>query len=156
MTIDLSNAKPGDKFGDAIGTTWVYAREQRRGPSAYDNYHVLSCIQKNGIPSTQFFSKDGKCEYYKSNNLVSKISPTMPFYAVIPNTQVTRSKIDVFQMVDPNSEDEGILRVELLVDNAGAFITGVSNGAREDVSIGHKDLAIALARAILEAYDENF
>jgi len=80
----------------------------------------------------------------------------MPFYAVIPNTQVTRSKIDVFQMVDPNSEDEGILRVELLVDNAGAFITGVSNGAREDVSIGHKDLAIALARAILEAYDENF
>ena len=78
---------------------------------------------------------------------------TPNFYTRIPNTSVLRSKIDVFQMSDPNDENK-TLRVELTVDNAGVFITSASDGVREDVSIGEKDLAIALARAILEAYGE--
>ena len=78
---------------------------------------------------------------------------TPNFYTRISNTSVLRSKIDVFEMSDPNDENK-TLRVELTVDNAGVFITSASDGAREDVSIGEKDLAIALARAILEAYGE--
>jgi len=73
------------------------------------------------------------------------------FYTLIPNTDVLRSKIDVFEWTDPADENH-TERVELTVDNAGIFITSCSKGAREDISIEQKDLAIALARGILEAY----
>lgn len=73
------------------------------------------------------------------------------FYTKLPGCEVLRSKIDVFTMSDP--DDENIFqRVELTVDNDGVFITSCSGGAREDMSIGQKDLAIALAHGILEAY----
>jgi hypothetical protein len=75
------------------------------------------------------------------------------FYTLIPGTQVLRSKIDVFEWTDPADEDH-TERVELMVDNGGVFITSCSKGAREDISIAEKDLAIATARAILEAYGE--
>ena len=72
-------------------------------------------------------------------------------YTLIPGTQVLRSKIDVFEMTD--SYDEDIKhRVELTCDNDGVFITSCSGNAREDISIAQKDLAIAVAKAILEAY----
>ena len=73
------------------------------------------------------------------------------FYTLIPNTDVLRSKIDVFTWTDP-MDDDHTERVELTADNAGIFITSCSGGAREDLSIVQKDLAIALARGILEAY----
>lgn len=76
------------------------------------------------------------------------------FYNIIPNTQIIRSKIDVFEMTDPN-DDKNTLRVELTADNAGVFITSVDGGAREDISIGDKNLAVVVARAILEAYGEK-
>ena len=76
----------------------------------------------------------------------------MTFYTLIPGTQVTKSKIDVFTLEDEAEKQS--YRVELTVDNAGVFITSCEGGAREDMSIGHKDLAIALARGILEAYGE--
>ena len=75
------------------------------------------------------------------------------FYTNLPGTDVVRSKIDVFTMSDPNDENR-FHRVELTVDNDGVFITACEGGAREDMSIGHKDLAIAVARGILEAYGE--
>ena len=75
------------------------------------------------------------------------------FYTKLPGTDVLRSKIDVFTMSDPTDEDH-FYRVELTVDNDGVFITSCSGGAREDISIEQKDLAIATARAILEAYGE--
>ena len=72
-------------------------------------------------------------------------------YTLIPNTQVLRSKNDVFEMTDPY--DENIThRVELTCDNDGVFITSCEKAVREDISIGHKDVAIAVAKAILEAY----
>ena len=72
-------------------------------------------------------------------------------YTLIPNTHVLRSKIDVFEMTDPY--DENIThRVELTCDNDGVFITSCEKAVREDISIGHKDVAIAVAKAILEAY----
>ena len=75
------------------------------------------------------------------------------FYTLLPGTDVLRSKIDVFTWTNPADENE-TERVELTVDNAGIFITSCSGGAREDISIAQKDLAIATARAILEAYGE--
>jgi len=73
------------------------------------------------------------------------------FYTLLPGTDVLRSKIDVFTMSDP--DDEKVFhRVELTVDNSGVFITACEGGAREDLSIGQKDLAIAVAKSILEAY----
>jgi hypothetical protein len=75
------------------------------------------------------------------------------FYTKLPGTDVLRSKIDVFTMSDP--DDEKVFhRVELTTDNDGVFITSCSGGAREDMSIEQKDLAIALAHGILEAYGE--
>ena len=74
-------------------------------------------------------------------------------YTLIPNTQVLRSKIDVFEMTDPYDEDIKH-RVELTCDNDGVFITSCEKAVREDISIAHKDVAIAVARAILEAYGE--
>ena len=73
------------------------------------------------------------------------------FYTLIPGTDVLRSKIDVFSWTNPADENE-TERVELTVDNGGIFITSCSGGAREDLSIEQKDLAIALAHGILEAY----
>jgi hypothetical protein len=73
------------------------------------------------------------------------------FYTLLPGTDVLRSKIDVFEWTDPADENH-TERVELTVDNSGIFITSCSKGAREDISIEQKDLAIAVARAILEAY----
>jgi hypothetical protein len=73
------------------------------------------------------------------------------FYTKLPGSDVLRSKIDVFTMSD--SDNENVFhRVELTVDNSGVFITSCDGGAREDLSIEQKDLAIALAKAILEAY----
>lgn len=73
------------------------------------------------------------------------------FYTLLPGTDVLRSKIDVFTWTNPADENE-IERVELTVDNSGIFITSCSRGAREDMSIAQKDLAIGVAKAILEAY----
>ena len=75
----------------------------------------------------------------------------MTFYTLIPNTDVLRSKIDVFEMTDPNDENINH-RVELIVDNDGVFITSCEKAVRENISISQKDLAIAVAKAILEAY----
>ena len=62
-------------------------------------------------------------------------------------TNVIRSKIDVF-----TTENE---RVEVTLDDDGLFLTACSKGAREDLSIGSKDLVIAVAKAILEHYQET-
>jgi hypothetical protein len=81
----------------------------------------------------------------------TKLTPSA--YTLIPGTQVLRSKIDVFEMTDPYDEDIKH-RVELTCDNDGVFITSCEKAVREDISIAHKDVAIVLARAILEAYGE--
>ena len=77
-----------------------------------------------------------------------KLTPSA--YTLIPGTSVIRSKIDVFELHD--EYENKTHRVELTVDNDGVFITSCEGGAREDMSISQKDLAIAVARGILEAY----
>jgi hypothetical protein len=61
-------------------------------------------------------------------------------------SNVIRSKIDVF-----TTENE---RVEVTLDDDGLFLTACHKGAREDLSIGSKDLVIAVAKAILEHYND--
>ena len=75
------------------------------------------------------------------------------FYTLIPGTDIIRSKIDVLTWTNPVDENE-THRVELIVDNDGVYITSCEKAVREDISISQKDLAIATARAILEAYGE--
>ena len=77
----------------------------------------------------------------------------MTYYTLIPNTQVIRSKIDVFEWTNPADETDSH-RVEITCDNDGVFITSCEGDAREDISIAQKDIAIAVAKAILEAYGE--
>ena len=77
----------------------------------------------------------------------------MTYYTLIPNTQVIRSKIDVFEWTNPADETDSH-RVEITCDNDGVFITSCEGDAREDMSIAQKDIAIAVAKAILEAYGE--
>jgi hypothetical protein len=79
-----------------------------------------------------------------------KLTPSP--YTVVPGTQVVRSKIDVFELHD--EYENKTHRVELTVDNDGVFITSCEKAVREDISIAHKDVAITVARAILEAYGE--
>jgi len=74
----------------------------------------------------------------------------MTFYKLIPNTQVLRSTIDVFEVHD--EYEDKTHRVELSADNDGVSITSAVREVRETISIAHKDLAIAVANAILEAY----
>ena len=60
-------------------------------------------------------------------------------------SNVIRSKIDIFTIGDE--------RVEVTLDDDGLFLTACGKGAREDLSIGSKDLVIAVAKAILEHYN---
>jgi hypothetical protein len=84
--------------------------------------------------------------------LMTKTKLTPSPYTLVPGTQVLRSKIDVFELHD--EYENKTHRVELSVDNDGVFITSCEKAVREDISISHKDVAIVLARAILEAYGE--
>ena len=69
-------------------------------------------------------------------------------------SQVVRSKIDVFTWTDPNDKEK-TERVEVTVDDLGVWITSCTGNVREEMNIDNKDLAIALAKAILEGYSEK-
>jgi small nuclear ribonucleoprotein (snRNP)-like protein len=90
-----------------------------------------------------FYSQDGTNETHRDCDMIKikeiKEPETM--------SNVIRSKIDVF-----TTENE---RVEVTLDDDGLFLTACGKGARQDLSIGSKDLAIAVARAILEHYNET-
>jgi hypothetical protein len=89
-----------------------------------------------------FYSQDGTNETHRDCDMIKikeiKEPETM--------SNVIRSKIDVF-----TTENE---RVEVTLDDDGLFLTACGKGAREDLSIGSKDLVIAVAKAILEHYNE--
>ena len=96
-----------------------------------------------------FYNQDGVDDTYRNCDIIKikeikeiKETPTEPETM----SNVIRSKIDVF-----TTENE---RVELTVDADGIFLTACNGGAREDLSIGSKDIAICVARAILEHYND--
>ena len=79
------------------------------------------------------------------------------FYRLIPGTEILHSTTDVYELTD---EAEKVTHtVKLQADNGGVFIESSetdhdTNGKRisECLSIGNKDLAIAVAHRILELY----
>jgi hypothetical protein len=93
-----------------------------------------------------FYNQDGMSDTSRNYDIIKikelKETPTEPETM----TNVIRSKIDVF-----TTENE---RVEVTLDDDGLFLTACHKGAREDLSIGSKDLVIAMAKAILEHYND--
>jgi hypothetical protein len=79
-------------------------------------------------------------------------------YNIVPGTDILHSLTDVYELTD---EAEGMVyRVELNADNAGVYIKsgerGIEEGSKnitEDMSIGNKQLAIVIAKRILELYN---
>jgi hypothetical protein len=80
-------------------------------------------------------------------------------YKIVPGTGILHSLTDVYELTD---EEEGMIyRVELNADNGGVYIKSSekrleegSKNITEDMSIGNKQLAIVVARRILELYGE--
>jgi hypothetical protein len=78
-------------------------------------------------------------------------------YNIVPGTDIIHSQTDVYELCD---EAEGMTyRVELNADNAGVYIRSSEKGhdegsknITEDMSIGNKELAIVVAKRILELY----
>ena len=81
-------------------------------------------------------------------------------YNLVPGTEILHSTTDCYEYTD---EAEGMsYRVELNADNAGIYIIsgerGLEEGSKnitEDMSIGNKELAIVVAKRILELYSVN-
>ena len=81
-------------------------------------------------------------------------------YNLVPGTEILHSLTDCYEYTD---EAEGMIyRVELDADNAGVYIKsseqGLEEGSKnitEDMSIGNKQLAIVVAKRILELYGVN-
>jgi hypothetical protein len=78
-------------------------------------------------------------------------------YTCVPGTEIIHSTTDVYEYSD---EAEGYtLTVKLQADNGGVYLesTGKQHdsehrGITEYMSIGNKDLAICVAKRILELY----
>ena len=78
-------------------------------------------------------------------------------YNIVPGTEILHSITDVYELCD---EAEGMTyRVELQADNGGVYIKSSekrhdegSKNITEDMSIGNKELAIVVAKRILELY----
>jgi hypothetical protein len=81
-------------------------------------------------------------------------------YNIVPGTDILHSTTDVYELCD---EAEGMTyRVEIQADNGGVYIKSSEKGHEEgskniteDMSIANKDLAIVVARRILELYGVN-
>jgi hypothetical protein len=79
-------------------------------------------------------------------------------YTCVPGTEILHSTTDVYELYD---EEEGLThKVELQADNGGVYIKSGEKGHEEgskniteDMSIGNKQLAIVVAKRILELYN---
>jgi hypothetical protein len=81
-------------------------------------------------------------------------------YNVVPGTQIIHSITDVYEFSD---EAEGMTHtVKLQADNGGVYLEAKGKqhdsehrGITEYMSIGNKELAIVVAKRILELYGVN-
>ena len=147
--IDLSTCVPGQRVEYRNGTMGVYVGLNRNAVYSFytktNNTHIFITHKKNGHHSD---IPDGH------NFDVVKILPLeTQMTDKSTKSQVVRSKIDVFTWTDPN-DNEKTERVEVTVDDLGVWITSCTGNVREEMNIDNKDLAISLARAILEGYGE--
>jgi hypothetical protein len=81
-------------------------------------------------------------------------------YNIVPGTDILHSTTDVYELTD--EAEEITCRVELQADNDGVYIKysekrfdEKSPNITEDMSIANKQLAICVAKRILELYGVN-
>ena len=146
--IDLSTCVHRQKVEYRDGTTGAYVGLNRNA--------IYSHITKPAIYKHITHKQDGHYSNAVEHSFdVVKIYPLeTPMTDKSTESQVVRSKIDVFTWTDPN-DNEKTERVEVTVDDLGVWITSCTGNVREEMNIDNKDLAISLARAILEGYGEK-
>ena len=147
--IDLSACIPGQKVEYRDGTTGAYVGLNGELFFSYltrpDNtYKCITHKQDGHYSNAVEHSFDVVKIYPRETQMTDKST----------ESQVVRSKIDVFTWTDPN-DTEKTERVEVTVDDLGVWITSCTGNVREEMNIDNKDLAIALAKAILEGYSEK-
>ena len=146
--IDLSTCVHGQKVEYRDGTTGAYVGLNRNA--------IYSHITKQATYKHITHKQDGHYSNAVEHSFdVVKIFPLeTPMTDKSTESQVVRTKTDNFTWTDPN-DTEKTERVEVTVDDLGVWITSFTGNVREDMSIDNKDLAIALAKAILEGYSEK-
>jgi hypothetical protein len=148
--IDLSTCFPGQKVEYRNGTMGAYVGLNRNAVYSFytktNNTYIFITHKKNGHHSDFPDGHDYDIIkiYPRETQMTDKST----------KSQVVRSKIDVFTWTDPN-DNEKTERVEVTVDDLGVWITSCTGNVREEMNIDNKDLAIALAKAILEGYGEK-
>ena len=147
--IDLSACIPGQKVEYRDGTMGEYV-----GIVGYDPIYPHLIITDD--KQSRIHKQDG--HYSRESNHEYDVVKIYPRETQMTDkstkSQVVRSKIDVFTWVDPNDKEK-TERVEVTVDDLGVWITSCTGNVREEMNIDNKDLAIALAKAILEGYSEK-
>ena len=147
--IDLSTCIPGQKVEYRDGTTGAYVGLNGELFFSYltrpDNTYKCITHKQDGHYSNAV---------EHSFDVVKILPLETPMTDKSTESQVVRSKIDVFTWTDPNDKEK-TERVEVTVDDLGVWITSCTGNVREEMNIDNKDLAIALAKAILEGYSEK-
>lgn len=161
--IDLSTCVHGQKVEYRNGKTGIYSGLNRNA--------VYSHITKTSNNQFRIHKQDGRYSntvehsfdvvkiYPRETQMTDKSTESQVVRSkndvcTWNESQVVRSKIDVFTYTDPNDKEK-TERVEVTVDDLGVWITSCTGNVREDMNIDNKDLAISLARAILEGYSEK-
>ena len=162
--IDLSTCIPGQKVEYRDGTTGEYYGVNRNAVYSHITkpaiYKYISHKQDGHYSNAVEHSFDVVKIYPLETQMTDKSTESQVVrsktdnYTWTDKSQVVRSKIDVFTWTDPNDKEK-TERVEVTVDDLGVWITSCTGNVREEMNIDNKDLAIALAKAILEGYSEK-
>ena len=162
--IDLSTCIPGQKVEYRDGTTGAYVGLNGELFFSYltrtnNTYKCITHKQDGHYSNAVGHNYDVVKIYPLETQMTDKSTESQVVCSKVDvctcnESQVVRSKIDVFEWVNPTNENE-THRVEVTVDDLGVWITSCTGNVREDMSIDNKDLAIALAKAILEGYSEK-
>lgn len=145
--IDLSTCVPGQRVEYRDGTMGAYVGLNRNAI----HLHITKTSNNQFITHKQDGHYSNAVEHSFDVVKIYPLETQMTDKST--ESQVVRSKIDVFTYTDPNDKEK-TERVEVTVDDLGVWITSCTGNVREDMSIDNKDLAISLARAILEGYGE--
>jgi hypothetical protein len=162
--IDLSTCVPGQTVEYRNGTTGEYYGLNRNAVYSHitkpATYKHISHKQDGCYSNAVEHNYDVVKIYPRETPMTDKSTESQVVRTKTDNftwtdkSQVVRSKIDVFTWTDPN-DNEKTERVEVTVDDLGVWITSCTGNVREEMNIDNKDLAISLARAILEGYGEK-
>ena len=161
--IDLSTCIPGQKVEYRNGTTGEYYGVNRDAIYSHitklPTRHYITHKQDGHYSNAVEHSFDVVKIYPLETQMTDKSTESQVVcsktdnYTWTDKSQVVRTKTDNFTWTDPNDKEK-TERVEVTVDDLGVWITSCTGNVREEMNIDNKELAISLARAILEGYGE--